>query len=117
MIDGLSSTLAVGEKHIPPLNPSWAEVMVHYNQRDTAYLAGDTRQTILAGTKRGMANGPDDATPVPPADGFEERFGGPHPGLTLFVYLDGHADSLSNSIETPTLMALSTVGGGEVSPQ
>jgi type II secretory pathway pseudopilin PulG len=111
--DGLSATLVVGEKHLPPLRTGWIEPWIHYQQRDTAFLASDTRQTILGGTKRGLAQGPDDATPVPPADGFEERFGGPHPGLTLFVYLDGHADGASNNTEISTLMALSTVGGAE----
>jgi prepilin-type N-terminal cleavage/methylation domain-containing protein len=114
VIDGQSSTLAVGERHIPPVRPEWLEPMIHYQQGDTAFLASDTRQTILCGTKRGLADGPDDATPIPAADGFEERFGGPHPGVTLFVFLDGHADAVFNSIDVDALKALSTIGGREV---
>jgi len=114
VIDGLSNTVAVGERHIRPADPSWAANRIHYFQGDTAFLAGDSRQTVLAGTKNGLASGPDDATPVPPGDGFDERFGGPHPGVTLFAYLDGHVDAVLNSIEVETLMALSTIGGAEV---
>jgi len=112
--DGLSNTLSVGEKFMPPQKPTWPEVMVHYHQRDTAIMASDTRQTILAGTKFGLANGPDDATPLPLGEEFEERFGGPHPGVTLFVFLDGHEDGLDNSIEIAALKALGSVGGGEI---
>jgi hypothetical protein len=114
VLDGISKTLAVGERFIPLQKPNWPEVMVHYHQRDTAIMASDTRQTILAGTKFGLANGPDDATPLPPGEEFEERFGGPHPGVTLFVFLDGHVDGIANSIEIAALKSLGSVGGGEV---
>ncbi len=32
----------------------------------------------------------------------------------MFVYLDGHAEGLSNDTEVETLKALSTIGGQEV---
>ena len=80
--------------------------MIHFEQGDTAFLAGDSIFTILRGTDEGLATGPDDDE--------EEKFGGPHPGVTLFVYLDGHADGLSNDTEVETLKALSTIGGEEV---
>ena len=114
VIDGLSKTLAIGERHIRPADPSWAPNRVQYFQGDTAFLAGDSRQTILAGTKNGLANGPSDATPVPPGDGFDERFGGPHPGGAIFVSLDGHVDFIHDAIDLETLMAKSTIGGLEV---
>ena len=114
--DGLSNTLAVGEKFIPPLQqPNWPEVMVHYHQRDTA-IHGE----------RHAANHPrlarSSAWPTVPTtrrcshsdEEFEERFGGPHPGVTLFVFLDGHADGLANSIEIAALKALGSVAGGEI---
>jgi type II secretory pathway pseudopilin PulG len=114
VIDGLSKTLAIGERHIRPADPTWAPNRIHYFQGDTAFLAGDARQTILAGTKNGLASGPDDATPVPPGDGFDERFGGPHPGGVIFVALDGHYEFISLSIDLKTLMAMSTIGGLEL---
>jgi len=104
--DGLSHTLAIGEKHIPPRQDDWNENMVQYRQGDTAFLAGDSRTTVLRGTVDGLPSGPDDDD--------DDIFGGPHPGVTLFVYLDGHTDSVSNDIDVDTLKALSTVGGGEI---
>jgi prepilin-type processing-associated H-X9-DG protein len=44
----------------------------------------------------------------------DERFGGPHSGVVMFAYLDGHVDSLDTGIARPALMGLSTIGGGEV---
>ena len=35
----------------------------------------------------------------------------------MFVYLDGHADGLSNDTEVETFKALSTIGGEEVITQ
>jgi hypothetical protein len=105
--DGLSSTLAAGERHIPPIDPAQPEEMQAYQQGDTAFFAGDMPKTILRGCGQGLAVGPDDPS--------SDKFGGPHPGLTLFVYLDGHADGLSNDMEVDTLKALSTIAGGEIS--
>jgi prepilin-type processing-associated H-X9-DG protein len=106
VIDGLSKTLAVGEKHIRPVESDWAEEMVHFEQGDTAFLAGDNIFAILRCSEEGLATGPDDDE--------DEKFGGPHPGVTMFVYLDGHADGLSNDTEVEILKGLSTIGGEEV---
>lgn len=104
--DGLSSTLAVGERHIPPIDKDTEESKQQWNQGDTAFLAGDNRWAIMAGTKDGLANGPDDPS--------HDKFGGPHPGVTLFVFLDGHVDAVSNDITPENLMALSTIAGDEI---
>jgi hypothetical protein len=117
--DGLSNTLGVGERHIPPPPSSSDANMEHFDTGDTCFLAGDTLQTILCGTEDGLAQGPDDRPRDD--DGSEdypdERFGGPHPGIVQFVYLDGHVDSLSVDIPVETLMDLSSIGGGEVVQQ
>ena len=104
--DGLSNTLAVGEKHIRPVEADWDEEMVHFEQGDTAFLSGDCVHTILRGAEDGLADGPDDDD--------EDKFGGPHPGVTQFVYLDGHVEAISNDIDDEALMGLSTVGGEEI---
>jgi prepilin-type N-terminal cleavage/methylation domain-containing protein len=109
VIDGLSKTLAVGEKHIRPTEADWPEEMVHFEQGDTAFLSGDQIFTVLRCTEEGLA--------VDEDDDEEEKFGGPHPSVTLFVYLDGHVESISNNIEIPALEGLSTVGGGEIVQQ
>ena len=114
--DGLSSTLAVGERHIPPADPTKALNMQEYWQGDTAFLAGDRMFTILRATRFGLANGPNDSSkePVDNSDHTAEKFGGPHPGVVMFAYLDGHVAPLAIGIEIETLKALSTIAGGEV---
>jgi type II secretory pathway pseudopilin PulG len=106
VIDGLSKTLAVGERHVPPVNSLWPEETIHYEQGDTAFLAGDHPETIFGESENGLAESVDDES--------NQKFGGPHTGVTLFVYLDGHVSGTRNSIEVETLEALSTIGGEEV---
>ncbi len=102
VIDGLSKTLAVGEKHIRPVESDWTEEMVQFEQGDTAFLAGDHIFSILRCTEEGLADGPDDDE--------DEKFGGPHSGVVLFVFLDGHVDGISRDIETKELMLMSSIG-------
>ena len=104
--DGLSNTLAIGERHIPPAYPGVAEELQQFMQGDTAFLAGDTQRTVFAQTAFGLADGPDDDD--------NQKFGGPHPGVVQFVFLDGHVAALSRSMDTETLQALSTIAGGEL---
>lgn len=116
VIDGTSKTLAMGEKHIPPVRSEWSEEMVHFRQGDNAILAGDSIFTIFRCSEDGLATGPDDGaqTDADVARNAIKKFGGVHPGVTMFVYLDGHADGLSNDTDVQTLKALSTIGGEEV---
>ena len=123
--DGLAKTLAVGERHIPPVDPDWAPDRVHFEQGDNCFLSSDSIMTILRGTEDGLADGPDDDD--------DDVFGSEHPGVTLFVFLDGHAESLAydsaatasgvnpNGVEDINiddewlwLGALSTVEGAEI---
>jgi prepilin-type processing-associated H-X9-DG protein len=80
--------------------------MEHFEIGDTAFLAGDALQTIICGTEDGLVTGPDDDD--------DEKFGGPHSGIVHFVYLDGHVGALQTSIEARSLVALSSIVGGEV---
>lgn len=118
VIDGLSKTLAVGEKHIPPVRDEWPEDMAHFRQGDTAFLAGDNIFAVFRCSEDGLANGPDDGAQADAdvADDAVKKFGGPHSGVTMFVFLDGHAEGVSNDIDVDTLKALSTIGGEEVVP-
>ena len=95
--DGLSKTLAIGERYIPPVPQGTASGMEDYSQGDTAFISGDQPRTIFAGTQDGLMTGPAD-----PALG---KFGSSHIGLTQFVYLDGHVGVLRNTIDASTLMA------------
>jgi prepilin-type N-terminal cleavage/methylation domain-containing protein len=107
--DGLSKTLAVGERHLPPVPANTPPDMEHYAVGDTAFIAGDTPHTTFRGTENGLADGPDDPD--------RSKFGSQHPSVTQFVFLDGHVDALRNEISIDTLKALSTIGGDEFVPE
>jgi prepilin-type N-terminal cleavage/methylation domain-containing protein/prepilin-type processing-associated H-X9-DG protein len=115
VIDGLSKTLAIGEKHIPPPKDDWPEELVQFRQGDTAFLAGDNIFAILRCSEDGLAQSPyDDGDRGADEDVDPEKlFGGPHPGVTMFVFLDGHAEGVSNDIDVESLMGMSTIGGEE----
>ncbi|MCC7085022.1 MAG: DUF1559 domain-containing protein [Pirellulales bacterium] len=103
--DGLSKTLAVGERHIPPVAAGTPANMEHYQQGDTAFLAGDQPRTIFAGTENGLATGPTDTGSA--------KFGGLHSNICQFVFLDGHVDAIADTIGKIDLMGLSTISGTE----
>jgi prepilin-type processing-associated H-X9-DG protein/prepilin-type N-terminal cleavage/methylation domain-containing protein len=102
--DGLSKTFAIGERHIPPPQTSWAADMVHYNQGDTAFFAADTPATQFRDTLRGLASFPDDTS--------SRKFGSRHPGTTNFVFLDGHVEAISNETDSDVLRWYCTIADG-----
>jgi hypothetical protein len=123
--DGLSKTIAVGEKHIRPVEAEWPDGRIHALQGDSCFLASDSLTTVLRGTEDGLADGLDDDS--------DQVFGSTHPGITLFVFLDGHVEPFSDSTSATAtgvnphaigdidvdeewlwLAALSTVRGGEI---
>jgi len=115
VIDGLSGTLAVGERHIPPLDPAWGEEKPHWEQGDTAFFASDTLHTIMSGTEDGLPGSPDEKRL---RDNREDhRFGGPHSGIVQFVFLDGHVEGIAREIEKRDLMLKSSIGDGGVIEQ
>jgi prepilin-type N-terminal cleavage/methylation domain-containing protein/prepilin-type processing-associated H-X9-DG protein len=104
--DGLSNTLAIGERHLRPVPPGTPQQREHFEMADTAFLAGDALETILCGSWNGLAYGLDDDA--------HRKFGGPHSGIVQFAFLDGHVDSLQSAIGIPMLKGLCTIGGGEL---
>jgi prepilin-type N-terminal cleavage/methylation domain-containing protein/prepilin-type processing-associated H-X9-DG protein len=107
--DGLSNTLVVGDKH-KPQNPEVNNPeMLDYEQGDNAILAGDSPRTIFAGTGQGMAAGPDDPSNV--------KFGSEHNGVTQFVFLDGHVQSLKTSLDAKVLNMLGCFGDDGTIPE
>ena len=103
--DGLSQTIAVGERHIPPVPTGTAAGMEHFAQGDTAFMSGDYPVVILAGAGSGIARRQDD-----PGLG---KFGSVHTGLAQFVYLDGHVGPFVSEIDPAIFAAACTIGGGE----
>ncbi|HMO83281.1 MAG TPA: DUF1559 domain-containing protein [Lacipirellulaceae bacterium] len=104
--DGLSNTIAVGERHLPPL-PSGGDVeMESYARGDTAFFAGDQREAVLRAAAGGLAAGANDES--------KEKFGGDHPGIVQFVFMDGHVQSIRAVIDESVLMRLCVIGDDEV---
>ncbi len=103
--DGLSQTLAIGERHIP------AEVeadpgLEDHDKGDNAFFAADNPLTILAGTEHGLATGQYDKK--------NTVFGSEHGQIVHFAFLDGHVSAIDQAIEKLTLQRLSTIGDGQV---
>ena len=102
--DGLSKTFAAGEKHIPKLDSSVAAAMTHYEQGDTAFFASDNPYVCFRDPARGLAGGTDDTN--------RRKFGSLHPGVTPFVFLDGHVESIENDIDLTVLRWYCSIGDG-----
>lgn len=107
--DGMAHTIAVGERHLPPVPAKTPPEMEHHANGDTAAIAGDTPHTTFRGTKNGLAEAPDDPD--------RTKFGSAHSsGVVQFVFLDGHVDALPADTSVEVLKAVSTIGGGEIVP-
>jgi len=107
--DGLSNTICIGEKHKPQTPANNNPDMLHYEQGDNAFLAGDSPRTIFAGTNAGIATGPDDGSNI--------KFGSEHNGITHFMFLDGRVRALKNDVDYQVLNAAGTIGGEELIPE
>ena len=102
--DGLSKTFAIGERHIPPPDSSESANMVHFQQGDTAFFPSDTPHVVFRDTARGLADGPSDTS--------NRKFGSRHPGITQFVFLDGHVEAISNDTRLDILRWYCAIGDG-----
>ena len=103
--DGLSSTLAIGERHIPQDKKS-APGLEHHDIGDTAFFAADHPGTIFGDTQAGLAQ--------EKTDPAEHKFGSEHPGLVHFLFLDGHVAVVTLDVALTTLQRLSTFADGQV---
>jgi prepilin-type N-terminal cleavage/methylation domain-containing protein/prepilin-type processing-associated H-X9-DG protein len=108
--DGLSKTVAVGERHLPPVPKNTAPEMEHRAIGDTASIPGDTPQTTFRCSEKGLAAEPEDED--------NTKFGSMHTGqLIQFVFLDGHVRGLRSDITLAIFQALSTIGGAEIASE
>jgi hypothetical protein len=118
--DGLSQSLAVGERHLPTLfEQEPDEELLHFAQGDTAFFAADNVMVVFRGTECGLAGGQTDTTNGScdtnvPDDDANEKFGSEHAGIVQFVFLDGHVSSMNTDINVVTLQRLSTIADGNV---
>ncbi len=102
--DGQSKTFAVGERHLPPVDPTWPADLVHHRQGDPAFVAADTPQTQFRDVGQGLADGPEDKS--------TRKFGSRHPGVTQFVFLDGHVEPLELGTDREVLLWYAAIGDG-----
>ena len=58
--DGLSKTIAIAERHLPPVPENTPPEMEDYEIGDTASIAGDTPHTTFRCTEKGLATSIDD---------------------------------------------------------
>jgi prepilin-type processing-associated H-X9-DG protein len=102
--DGLSNTLLVGEKHVPPF-------AIGVFPLDCGLYDGHnpTCNTRGAGPLHPLAV----ATEVD--DGW--KFGSAHPGLCQFVFCDGSVRALVNTIDPGTLGLLAQRNDGQPIPE
>jgi len=102
--DGLSKTFALGERHIPPPDQSAPASLIHWRQGDTAFFAADTPETQFRDTVEGLAERADDPS--------NRKFGSVHPGVVLFVFLDGHVEPISHGTDQVVLRWYCTMADG-----
>ena len=115
VIDGLSSTIAIGERHIPPADENFEPSRQQAQQGDTAFLAGDNRFAILRQSGDNLdTDTSDDGLASDPDDPSNRKFGSLHPGVVMFGFLDGHVEAIANEVDVETLMAMATIAGGEI---
>jgi type II secretory pathway pseudopilin PulG len=117
IIDGTSNTLMVGEKHIRPTSREG-------KNEDRSIFSGSNANTFsrLAGIPPAGVPQVDgvnqypiiqsehdetEATSTPPGlYDCNTAFGGPHPGICMFVFCDGSVKGVKNSVDFTTLTRL-----------
>jgi len=106
--DGLSNTLFWGEKHIRPMN-------LRGKGEDRSVFGGQNNSNRrVAGLQQAAAANIWALQPPKSDTAVANRcFGGPHPGVCVFVMGDGAVKKLSLNIDIKTLTALATRMDGE----
>lgn len=103
--DGLSKTIAIGERHLPLPSAEVSPEQTAVALGDTAFFCGDLAETVLRTSKGGVANGESDSS--------AEKFGSVHPSICNFVFLDGHVSAISIEVDARDFALLSSIGDGE----
>jgi prepilin-type N-terminal cleavage/methylation domain-containing protein len=106
IIDGTSNTFLIGEKHVREGHLGEA------GDGDRAYYSGLSYNTAqrVAGPNYPLAQNPYDNGP---SNHHDKMFGGPHQGVVLFVFVDGHVTPISTSIDTANLARLANRADGQ----
>ena len=107
IVDGTSNTFLLGEKHVRE---------GHFGEAgdgDRAYYSGLSYNTAqrTAGKNYPLAQNPHDNGP---SNHYASMFGGPHQGVVLFAFVDGHVTPISIGIDQDNLRRLANRADGEV---
>lgn len=105
IVDGLSCTLFLGEKFIPPAQFGLG------SHDDTIYTSQDFYSSARRGDAKGLALGPNDTA----ADA--SMYGSYHPGVVHFVFGDGHVEAISTDIAGSVLALLAQRNDRKPIPQ
>jgi prepilin-type N-terminal cleavage/methylation domain-containing protein/prepilin-type processing-associated H-X9-DG protein len=111
--DGLSNTIAIGEKHIMVGEQNKggsqggsADGNIYITQQTQWYECHSVRWMDAPG---GLASGPNDNR-----SGHWHIFGSWHPGVCQFLFCDGSVHALSNTIDVTTLRYLGDRRDGQI---
>ncbi len=116
--DGVSNTLAIGERHNGPIVDSSGfpiGVAPHPNFENAWFAAvrdidapdDDHGHMVLFDTEFAPNN------PPPGGAGADRGVAGPHAGFAQFVFMDGSVHTISEDIELNVYRSLSSISGGE----
>ena len=104
VIDGLSHTLAIGDRWVPKEGDPVESYDTHFYS-DLAFFTADHPWMIARGSEGGFPIGVDDRRP--------QIFGSPDGGdATAFVFLDGHTEYLVHDIDMDVYRYLSVCADG-----
>jgi hypothetical protein len=110
--DGTSNTFLAGEKHIPP------KMFGRVRVGDGPLYSGSWScfPGRIAGLEDPLARGPNDLTPSTGiVDAiYSRKFGSWHPGVCLFVFVDGSTRMIRTTIDTVNLRRYAVRNDGEV---
>lgn len=109
VIDGTSNTAMFGEKSIRPNS-----LRGKNEDRSIYSQVRNTQRRMM-----GISFRNEDRRPLLPPNNqnipfANSSFGGPHPGITNFVFVDGSVRGISNTTDILVLTAIATRAGGEI---
>lgn len=101
VIDGLSKTFCIGEKHLPPEPTDEPDGLKHAEQGDTAFFAGGNRHGAV---RRSSAGFPDSREET-----YRGHFGSEHSQMAHFAFLDGSVRALQYDLDQEVFDSLAAV--------
>jgi prepilin-type N-terminal cleavage/methylation domain-containing protein len=113
LVDGLSKTIFVGEKHVPERASDGGSAFGRKSQQDNSIYNGDFHRTFA---RYGSDLAPIAVSPDEPIlnNGYA-NFGSWHPGICHFLFGDSSTRGVSNTLDPVTLAQLCNIRDGAVS--